>query len=171
MKRLTLVRHAKSSWRNPDLPDFERPLNNRGEQDAPLMGRRLAERNLAPDLLLVSPARRTRLTAEAIAEQLAVATTRITFDERIYLATAGELIKLLQAIDEERRDVLLVGHNPGITDLANYLVGGRLENVPTCGIFSVELPLTSWRHLERAAGTLLFYDYPKKAKQTLTADG
>lgn len=166
MKRLTLVRHAKSSWRNPDLPDFERPLNHRGERDAPHMGRRLAERGLAPELLLASPARRTRLTAEAIAEQLAVDMARITFDERIYLATAGELIKLLQAIDEELLDVLLVGHNPGITDLANYLVGGRLENVPTCGVLSVELPFTSWRHLERAAGTLLFYDYPKKQTES-----
>lgn len=162
MKRLTLVRHAKSSWRNPDLPDFDRPLNKRGEQDAPLMARRLAKCNLVFDLVLASPARRTRLTAEAIAEQRAVDTTRITFDERIYLATAGELINLLQTIDDKLQDVLLVGHNPGITDLANYLVGGRLENVPTCGIFSVELPITSWQRLERAAGTLLFYDYPKK---------
>ena len=166
MKRLTLIRHAKSSWRNPELPDFERPLNHRGEQDAPRMGRRLADRGLVPDLLLVSPARRTRLTAEAIAEQLAVDSGRITFDERIYLATVGELVALLRTIDEKLGNVLLVGHNPGITDLANYLVGGRLENVPTCGVFSVELPIPGWRDLERAAGTLVYYDYPKKRSDT-----
>ncbi|APG28978.1 hypothetical protein A7E78_02145 [Syntrophotalea acetylenivorans] len=161
-KRLTLLRHAKSSWRDPDLTDFDRPLNKRGQRDAPMMGRRLAKRGFAPDLFLVSPALRTRLTAEIIAEQLEVDIGKLSFDHGIYLAGAHELINLLRCIDEQLQDVLLIGHNPGITDLANYLVGACIENVPTCGVFSVSLPITSWRDLEGTAGNLLFYDYPKK---------
>ena len=162
MKRLTLLRHAKSSWRDPDLADFDRPLNKRGKRDAPRMGRRLAERGFVPDLLLVSPARRARLTVEAMIEHLATDNDRLIFDERIYMASASELVELLRDVAEDRLNVLLVGHNPGITDLANYLVGGRIENVPTCGVFSVELQVATWEELERSSARLLFYDYPKK---------
>ncbi|OEU73403.1 MAG: phosphohistidine phosphatase [Desulfuromonadales bacterium C00003068] len=160
-KRLTLIRHAKSSWNNPELKDFDRPLNKRGKHDAPLMGNRLAKLDLAIDLLLVSTAKRTRLTAEAIVEQLGIDTEQITFDERIYLASLSELTSLLRAIADSHQNVLLIGHNPGITDLANYLVGGRLENIPTCGVFSVEIQIPSWKQLDRAAAKLVFYDYPK----------
>jgi phosphohistidine phosphatase len=161
LKRLTLLRHAKSSWENPDLNDFERPLNKRGQRDASLMGRYLAERGVRFDLLLVSPATRARMTAEAIAEQLKIDRDRLTFNEHIYQATLSELVALLQTIADDRQNVLLVGHNPGITDLANFLVAGRLENIPTCGAFSVELQVHSWKQLDRGAARLLFYDYPK----------
>ncbi len=162
MKRLTLLRHAKSSGKEPDQNDFDRPLNSRGRHDAPLMGRRLAGRGLQPDLLLASPALRSRLTAAAVAKQLAIDAGCLTFDERIYLATVRELLGLVRAIAEDRQNVLLVGHNPGITDLANYLVGGQLENLPTCGLFSVELQVSTWRQLDRAGSRLVFYDYPKR---------
>lgn len=162
MKRLTLLRHAKSSWRDPELADFDRPLNKRGKRDAPRMGRRLAQRGFAPDLLLVSPARRARLTAEAIIEQLGIDNSRLIFDERIYMASTEELVQLLRSIADDRQNVLLVGHNPGITDLANYLVDGQIENIPTCSVFSVELQVASWMELERSSARLLFYDYPKK---------
>lgn len=162
IKRLTLLRHGKSSWRDPDLTDFERPLNKRGRRDAPIMGQSLAKRDFAPDLVLVSPALRARLTSEIIAEQLGIEKSKLSFDRNIYMASLEELIDLLRSIDEQSQDVLLIGHNPGITDLANYLVDGCIENVPTCGVFSVALPITNWQNLERAAGTLLFYDYPKK---------
>ncbi len=161
-KRLTLLRHGKSSWRDPDLADFDRPLNKRGKRDAPMMGQRLAKIGYAPDLVLVSPALRTRLTARIIAEQLGVDQRKLSFDHGIYLADVHELISLLRSIEEQWKDVLLIGHNPGITDLANYLVDGCIENVPTCGIFSVTLPISHWRDLEETTGGLLFYDYPKK---------
>lgn len=161
-KRLTLLRHGKSSWHDPDLADFDRPLNKRGQRDAPMMGQRLAKKGFAPDLFLVSPAVRARLTGEIIAEQLGVDKRQLSFDHNIYMACEHELINLLRSIDEQFQDVLLIGHNPGITDLANYLVDGCIENVPTCGVFSVALPITGWGDLERAAGTLIYYDYPKK---------
>ncbi len=162
LKQLTLVRHATSSLGNPDLKDFDRPLNKRGQQDAPLMGQRLKERNFSPDLLLASPACRSRMTAEALADQLNLDNGQLTYNAHIYQANSSELVALLRTIADEQQNVLLVGHNPGITDLANYLVGGRLENIPTCGVFSVELQIQSWQQLDPAAARLLFYDYPKR---------
>lgn len=162
LKRITLLRHAKSSWKNPELNDFERPLNKRGQRDAPLMGRYLADRGVRFDLLLVSPATRARMTAEAIAEQLKIDRDRLIFNQHIYQATLSELVALLQTIADDRQNVLLIGHNPGITDLANFLVDGRLENIPTSGVFSVELQVQSWKQLDQSAARLLFYDYPKR---------
>jgi CYTH domain-containing protein/phosphohistidine phosphatase SixA len=162
MKRLTLLRHAKSSWSDPDLDDFDRPLNKRGQRDAPKMGRRLAERGFLPDAVLSSPARRVRLTVEAVAAQIDIDPTIVRYDRRIYLATDHQLLDLVRAIPENLENVLLVGHNPGITDLANYLVGGSLENIPTCAVFGVDLQVSSWRQVNRAGARLLFYDFPKK---------
>lgn len=161
MKTLTLLRHAKSSWSDRDQSDFDRPLNKRGKRDAPLMGRRLAERGLQPDLLLASPARRARLTVDAVAGELAVDTSRIIYDERLYLATLEALVTVVRSVAAELQHVMLVGHNPGLTELANYLVDGRLRNIPTSGAFSVELPIPTWQQLERGSASLLFYDYPK----------
>lgn len=160
-KRLTLVRHAKSSWSNPDLFDFDRPLNKRGMKDAPMMGRYLADQGFLFDLLLVSPAIRARMTAEALVDQLDIDHEQLTFNPDIYQATVRDLLELLWDIADIHKNVLLIGHNPGITDLANFLVAGRLENIPTCGIFSVELQVPSWKQLDRAATKLLFYDFPK----------
>lgn len=162
MKRLTLLRHAKSSWSNPDLSDYDRPLNKRGRRDASEMGRRLAERGVKPDLVLASPACRSRVTAEVVATLLPIDGSNLLFDERIYLASSSDLIERLGSISENYEHVLLVGHNPGITDLANSLAGTRLDNVPTCGVISVELKGATWRELAQNEAILLFYDYPKK---------
>jgi len=164
-KYLTLLRHAKSSWRNPELADFDRPLNKRGRHDAPLMAKRLAERGFRPDLLLSSPALRARLTVEAVAEHLAVEADHLSFNEAIYLAEFPQLLALLQNLDEHHHDVLLVGHNPGLTDLINYLAVWQLENLPTCGVFGIELQVPGWQSLTRGCGRPLFYDYPKKSSE------
>ncbi len=162
MNRLTLLRHAKSSWSDPGLADFDRPLNKRGRHDAPLMGRRLAERKVQPDLVLSSPALRARLTAEAVVGQLGNDPKRLIFDPRIYLAGLDELIALLRGIARDQHDILLIGHNPGLTDLANFLVDGKIANLPTCAMFRVELPDSDWSKLDRRKARTLFYDYPKK---------
>jgi phosphohistidine phosphatase len=168
-KCLTLLRHGKSSWREPDLNDLDRPLNNRGQRDAPMMAQRLAERGFQPDLLLVSSALRARLTVEALTGLIPVDPGLVTFDERIYLATVDGLVDLVRTLPEDCRNVLLVGHNPGMTDLANFLVGCSLENIPTCGVFSVELQVPSWREIDREGAKLVFYDYPKKSSEEKTA--
>jgi len=162
-KRLLICRHAKSSWQDVNLSDFERPLNKRGERDAPEMGRRLKQRGIRPDLIMTSPATRALATAVHYAGRLGYPSDRVQRNPLQYAATVPVLIKILQAVDARVSTLLLVGHNPESTDLANVL-GSRLsiDNIPTGGIVALEFALLSWRELAAGTGELLFFDYPKK---------
>jgi phosphohistidine phosphatase len=162
MKQLTLLRHAKSSRKDTSLADFDRPLNKRGREDAPRMGRWLRQQELAPDLVLVSPAARTRATAEAVLESLGVAAGRVLFREDIYEAEIGELLEMLRALDDASAHVLLVGHNPGLTDLWNHLSTVRTENIPTCGAFSLNLSVSSWKEVGAGSGKPVFRAIPRE---------
>src|SRR3972149_550177 len=122
MKRLYIIRHAKSSWDNSNLQDFERPLNARGERDAPFMGQKLAERGIKPDLKTI--------------------------------------LKIIQNIDDTKNDVMIFGHNPCFTHLANYLSDANVDNIPTCGVFCVEFDIKSWREVAEGKGVYKFFDYP-----------
>jgi len=162
-KRLLICRHAKSSWRDVDLNDFDRPLNKRGERDAPEMGRRLARRGIRPDLIMASPAARALATALHYADQLGVPPERVQRNPPQYAATVKSLLNLLRTVDPKVNTLLLVGHNPESTDLANVLIGrSAIDNIPTSGIVALEWPLASWEDLAPGTGTLLFFDYPKK---------
>lgn len=163
MKRLTLVRHAKSGHKDASLPDFERPLSRRGKEDAPEMGRRLAAREDPPDAVVTSPAKRARKTAEKVARALGYPEDAIQEDSRVYDAGVGTLIGVLRDFDDAWDHVLLVGHNPGFTELANLLGGLSIENVPTCGVVCLDLAETTWRRVAEGAGSLVFYDSPKQA--------
>ncbi|WP_448871909.1 SixA phosphatase family protein [Desulfobulbus propionicus] len=161
MKRLLICRHAKSSWKDPDLPDFDRPLNKRGQRDAPEMGRRLAAHGFRPDLICSSPALRAMSTAQLYAGQLGYPLDRIRYNPHQYAATVPVLLQLLQEIEENVQTLMLVGHNPEITALANLLGGLTMDNIPTAGIVALEFGLEHWRGLHPGAGSLLFFDYPK----------
>lgn len=165
MKRLTLVRHAKSSWKEMGLNDHDRPLNKRGKHDAPLMGKRLRGRGASPDLLLSSTAKRARKTAEVIAETIGYRPAAVAYDERLYLAGVDSLLAVIRGLDDEKDHVMLFGHNPGLTELANRLGDSPLENLPTCGVYSVELPIDHWRHAGELPGRLRLYDYPKRVPE------
>jgi len=162
MRTLYLVRHAKSSWKNPGLDDFERPLNKRGHQDAPLMGKILKKRKVSPSLMISSPATRAVTTARTIAEKINYPLEKIQYSEKIYLASERELLRLIEGIDDKRKKVMLVGHNPGFTSLANYFTNQYVSNVPTCGVFCVNLKLASWALIEANCGEFKFFEYPKK---------
>jgi phosphohistidine phosphatase len=162
VKRLVLFRHAKSSWKHPVAADFDRPLNERGKREAPIMAERLAARGIAPDLILTSPAKRAMKTARSIARAFDYPKSEIRRDREIYLADLETLVSIVREIEEEKETVILVGHNPGFTDLANCFTGGEIENVPTCGIAGIDFPADSWAKAKRGTGTLLFFDYPKK---------
>ena len=162
MKRLTLVRHGKSSWKDADLADFDRPLNKRGERDAPRMGECLYRRNLRPDLILSSPAQRARQTAEALVETLKLAPEQLRFDASIYEAEPADLLKLIRSFEEEWQHVLLVGHNPGLTELGNLLADCGLDNLPTCGVLVIDSDCSSWRQVAPRGGSLALFDSPKK---------
>lgn len=162
MKYLTLLRHAKSSWKDPDCDDFDRPLNKRGRHNAPLIGRRLAMLGEVPEIIISSPARRARNTAEVVAATLDYQTAAIRYDQRIYEAGLETLVELISQFDNAWQDVMLVGHNPGLTDLAKALAPCTFDNIVTCGVVKLAFDIDAWRDIQLYSARLLFYDFPKK---------
>jgi len=162
MRTLYLVRHAKSSWKNSGLDDFERPLNKRGHRDAPIMGKVLKKLKVSPSLIISSSATRAEVTARTIAEKINYPLEKIQYSENIYLAATRELLRLIRGIDDNQKEVMLVGHNPGFTALANYFTSQYVSNVPTCGVFCVDFKLASWGLIEADCGEFKFFEYPKK---------
>jgi phosphohistidine phosphatase len=166
MKTLYVVRHAKSSWDNPLLDDFSRPLSKRGERDAPHMAKRLKEKRVVLDLVLTSPAHRTFATAKQMAEVLGYAESKIKTNPGLYHASDSSMLDILKSTDDKYDTVMVVGHNPGLTDFVNALMNQAINNVPTCGIAACQLNIQSWGELTWKQGKLLFYDYPKSAAST-----
>jgi phosphohistidine phosphatase len=162
MKILTLVRHAKSSWSDSALSDRKRPLNKRGEHDAPVMGRRIAEHGIRPSLIVTSPANRAWTTAKIIAQEISYPLEFLQRDDSLYLASLDEFLDVLVAQDNEFNSIMLVGHNPGMTDFANFLSPGLTQNLPTAGVVSVEIDQDHWNLYEQPKTRLLVHDYPKK---------
>jgi phosphohistidine phosphatase len=162
MKILTLIRHAKSSWKDPSLPDWDRPLNNRGRRDAPMMGERLAGREAYADLMISSSAVRAVMTTEAIAEEIEYPADEIVVDERLYGADEFEILQVIQGLDDAWERVMLVGHNPGLTDLVNALSPTGIDNLPTCGIVELTYDTESWALIGRIDPVAVDFDYPKK---------
>lgn len=161
MKRLSLLRHAKSSWEGAD-PDRDRPLNERGERDAPRMGARLMARKLRPSLILTSPAVRADTTARSIAQSLGYPTEFIQREERLYLASQDSILEVVTTQEDTFNDLLLVGHNPGFTDVINELLPElRLDNLPTAGIACIDSEADSWADITASKTELVFFDYPK----------
>ncbi len=163
MLKLFLLRHAKSSWDDITLNDFDRPLSKRGLKDIPFMGKSYRKEYTKPQLIISSPARRARETAELFAEEIDYKIDEINFEQRIYQNTLEDLVDIVQKIDDSYDRVILVGHNPSLTELANYLTEEiTVDNIPTCGIFAIEFRVKSWKKIEHQGGTLLNFDYPKK---------
>lgn len=162
MKRLILMRHAKSSWDHPGLADFDRPLNKRGKRDAPLMGKLLRELHEKPDLIISSPAERAIDTVKIIAEKIGFPEKDIIQNRDIYEAGMNEILRVLESIDNIHADVLVCGHNPGLTDLCNFLSDRPIGNIPTCGIVCLEFAVDSWTDLKQESGMLVYFDYPKR---------
>ena len=164
MKVLTLVRHAKSSWKNPGLPDLMRPLNKRGQRDAPMMGRRLAEQGIGVELIISSPATRAMETAGAVAEEIEYPWDAIVAEERLYEADAGEILAVIEEQDDWIDDLMLVGHNPGLTSVANVLSQADLESVPTCGVVGLRYDVERWTEIAEAEPVEVTFDYPKRGR-------
>lgn len=162
MKRLTLVRHAKSDWSLPGQDDWDRPLNRRGLRDAPEMARRLRERKLRPDLVLASPAVRALTTATIMARELRFDPARVAQDERLYLASAEALLEVVRELGGDVGHLMVFGHNPGLTDFAARLAPGEApDNLVTCGVFTAEYALENWSELDWGGARNVDFDYPK----------
>jgi len=162
MKRLYLLRHAKSSWDDDSLSDVERPLNKRGQRDAPMMGQRIHSRGFLPDRIVSSGAVRAEATARAVAREIGYQASRIEREDALYLAGPATLLEIVRRADDTLGSLMLVGHNPGMTDFANALSDLRIDNLPTCGIFCADFSVGHWRNLTPGTGKVVCFDYPKK---------
>ncbi|KFB09518.1 SixA phosphatase family protein [Nitratireductor basaltis] len=169
MRELYLLRHAKSSWDDPALADHDRPLSGRGERAAPLMGRYMAEQGLFPDHVLVSPARRTRRTWKLLASELGQGYSEAEFHDDIYNASADRLLTLLRQVPDDVARVLLVGHNPGLEDLASSLAdedsdadaAARMrEKYPTAALACFEVQ-EQWSALDHGTACLTRFVVPR----------
>jgi phosphohistidine phosphatase len=162
LRRLTLVRHAKSDWSLPGQDDWDRVLNRRGQMDAPEMARRLRSRRLKPDLILTSPAVRALATASIMARELKVPAELIAQDERLYLAEPEQILAVVRELGGDARHVMVFCHNPGITDCANRLsAGDRIDNMPTCAVFTACFAVDDWSRLDWHSGQQAEFDYPR----------
>jgi len=165
MKYLALLRHAKSSWKNADLDDFDRDLNERGERDAPMMGRRLQARGVRPSLIVSSPANRAKRTARLVAQAMNYPVEFLQREDELYLADPATLLSVIGKQENSFNNIVVCGHNPGMTDLANRLTNSRIDNIPTCGIVGMEADIQSWTEIEDAEWRLVFFDYPKRVPE------
>lgn len=162
-RTLVMIRHAKSSWANPLQSDFERPLNDRGEKDAPMMGEKLKKQNIIPDLVIASTAKRAKQTAKKIAKALDYDESKILWQEKLYHCIPSVFEEILYEVDDSIKTVFIVAHNPGITEFVNELSGQfHLDNMPTCGIVGAKFEAEQWNEFSRTNKTVFLFEYPKK---------
>lgn len=170
MLSLALLRHAKSSWDDPSLDDFERPLNARGHDAAPLMGQTLAKLDFHPDIVLCSPSRRTRETWLHVSQAMRPSTPAVVFDEQLYLASALDLLLMVRSLDAGSPRVLVIGHNPGLHGFALTIAGAgsegdrsRLEDkFPTAGFALFAVDAQAWADVGPGNGRLVTFITPKQ---------
>jgi len=153
MKTLLLMRHAKSSFKDGSMPDFERPLSKKGEKDAPRMGKLLREKDLIPDVIISSPALRARATAELVADKIGYK-GEIIYLESLYLGEPQAYLEALRNLDDEVETVLVVGHNPGLESLLQMMTD-KVESLSTAAVAHLEVPLRTWKALDSSIIMLL----------------
>lgn len=164
MKILYIVRHAKSSWEDSTMSDFDRPLNNRGLHDAPMMGLKLKELGFIPDQIISSSANRALSTAKLLAESISYPLSKIIETKALYLADLSTMLKIVNSVNDEIDSLMLVGHNPGMTQIINYLAAENLFNLPTCSLSGIRFFIDNWEAVSMGLGKQFVYEYPKKYK-------
>lgn len=162
MKKLYIIRHAKSSWSNPALPDHKRPLNDRGLRDAPFMAKLLTKTTATPDLLVSSPAKRAFTTAGYFAEAFGIPQEEIHKEARIYDAFPSDMVDLIHSFSDDLNSVCVFGHNPTFTSLANKYTDKYIGNIPTCGIVVVEADIEHWEDFSPGNARVVAFHYPKQ---------
>jgi phosphohistidine phosphatase len=159
-RSLLLVRHAKSSWDNFSVHDFDRPLNDRGKRDAPLMAARI-HKNLQLDAIISSPAKRAVTTAGFFAEEFHIRKNKIFKIDDLYDASIHNFFEAVENIQGDFKNVALFSHNPGITAFVNRLTNTRIDDMPTCAIFALHVYLDKWINFRDAKKEFWFFDFPK----------
>lgn len=165
MRLLTLVRHAKSSWDDPELTDFERPLNDRGRRDAPRMADHALDILGRPERIVTSPARRAMTTARVFCDRMQLPPAQLTIERRIYEASAETLLLLVQLLDDADQHVMLFGHNPGFSELAHLLARCSFDDMPTCAMVQIGFNVSQWSDVDERGGIERHYAYPKQFKR------
>lgn len=143
------------------MSDFDRPLNERGKKDAPLMAKRLKDKDIKVDLFVSSPAKRARRTAKLFAEEWKVGKEDIRLMDALYLSGFTTFQQTVASLPKEADTIALFSHNPGITVYANSLTNVRIDDMPTCSLYAVSADVNSWEEFEKAEKKFLFFDYPK----------
>lgn len=161
MKTLLLIRHAKSDWGDVSLSDFDRPLNERGKRDAPVMAERLFQQKIKIGAIVSSPAKRAKKTASIFAKIYGIGKEDIILEELLYGATENVFFDVIKKLNDNLDHIAIFSHNPGITDFANRLADARIDNIPTCGVFAVKINCKKWADFKNASKEFLFFDYPK----------
>jgi len=161
LKRIYIVRHAKSSWGDISLADIDRPLNKRGKRDAPFMGQVCKSMGYVPDLLISSTANRARTTAKVFCKEFGFDQDKLTLEDSLYHAPEDSYLEVCFGLDEDINSVMLFGHNPGITYLANSVSDEYIDNVPTCGVLVIDASIDTWNKLDFSNCTLEDFLYPK----------
>jgi phosphohistidine phosphatase len=171
MLTLSLLRHAKSSWKNPTLPDRERPLANRGVADAPVMGRAMAERGIDPELVLCSSARRTVDTLDLVLPELKVE-PKVLYKDELYHPSPAEMLQMLREIQPGASRVMIVGHNPELQAFALDLIGSGpkqlrdklREKYPTAGLAVINFTAGLWSSVDVNSGSLKLFLVPRELR-------
>ncbi len=161
-KLLSILRHAKSDWDNPDLRDHDRPLNRRGSKNAPELGILLRAEGLVPDRIIASSAQRAQQTAKLVMQSMNAGKELLQTDPDLYLASPSDLLAAAANCNDAAEHLMLVAHNPGMTQLINDISDVTLDNLPTCGVFCIELPIQQWQDIaDSPQGKLRWHHYPK----------
>lgn len=161
MKKLLIIRHAKSSWANSNETDFERPLNDRGRMNAPEMAVRLVKRNVLPDAIISSAAKRTVETSLLMMKQLGLQQQQLVKKQELYLATPETILETILLLDDAWQTAAIIAHNPGVTDFVNSICEVKVDDMPTCAVYAVDIKTDSWKNFSTAAKEFLFFEYPK----------
>lgn len=163
MKTFYLIRHAKSSWEDMSLRDFDRPLNKRGLRDAPFMSKMLAGKGVKADAIVSSPANRALTTAAYFAEAMGIKKEDIIQEKNIYEAYPDTVLEIIELLDDSLNTVLVFGHNPTFTSLANdFKEDGYIANLPTCGIVKIESKAKKWEDVSVENSVLTEFYFPKQ---------
>lgn len=163
-RTLVMIRHAKSSWANPLQSDFERPLNERGKSDAPVMGEKLKKADIIPDLIIASTAKRTKQTAKMIAKAVGYDTDKIKWEEKLYHCIPSVFEEVIYELSDTVKTVFIIAHNPGITEFVNHLSPDfSIDNMPTCGMVAahVETKGQGWNSFSIVKRKVFLFDYPR----------
>lgn len=154
MKQIVLIRHAKSSQGDVSLDDIDRPLNNRGKREAVMLGQLLKKNNIFPQFVISSPAKRARKTAIRIVKELNFPKENIEINDKIYAGNIAEMTQIICSLDKKINQVFIIGHNPSLMDLGNYLAASSIEKLPTCGFMLIKFNCKFWEDISAGSGIL-----------------